>query len=52
MNGENLTTIQKMLDHSSLQPTAIYARLDLETLEGALQRNADRFFHSNNKELV
>lgn len=42
--GENLTTIQKMLDHSSLQATAIYARLDLETLSRAMQRNADRMF--------
>lgn len=46
INGENLTTIQKMLDHSSLQATAIYARLNLDALDGALQRNADRFFSS------
>ncbi len=44
INGENLTTIQKMLDHSSLQATAIYARLDLVALDGALQRQADRIF--------
>ena len=44
INGENLTTIQKMLDHSSLQATTVYARLNLEALDGALQRNADRFF--------
>lgn len=44
INGENLSTIQKMLDHSSLQATAIYARLNLDALDGALQRNADRFF--------
>ena len=44
INGENLTTIQKMLNHSSLQATAIYARLNLDALDGALQRNADRFF--------
>ena len=44
INGENLTTIQKMLDHSSLQATAIYARLNLDALDGALQRNTDRFF--------
>jgi integrase len=46
INGENLSTIQKMLDHSSLQATAIYARLNLDALDGALQRNADRFFSS------
>ncbi len=44
INGENLSTIQKMLDHSSLQTTPIYARLDLHTLSQAMQRNADRFF--------
>jgi integrase len=44
INGENLSTIQKMLDHSSLQATAIYARLNLDALDDALQRNADRFF--------
>lgn len=48
INGENLTTIQKMLDHSSLQATAIYARLNLDALDGALQRNANRFFSSEN----
>ncbi|MDP1769138.1 MAG: site-specific integrase [Nitrospirota bacterium] len=47
INGENLTTIQKMLDHSSLQATAIYARLNLDALDGALQRNADRFFSAS-----
>lgn len=47
INGENLTTIQKMLDHSSLQATAIYARLDLVALDGALQRHADRIFPSD-----
>lgn len=46
IHGENLTTIQAMLDHSSLQATAIYARLNLSALDMALQRNADRFFSS------
>lgn len=41
---KNLTTIQKMLDHSNLQATAVYARLDLKALEPALQKNADCFF--------
>lgn len=49
MAGENLTTIQKMLDHSSLQATAIYARLDLNTLSQAMQRNADRIFSQESK---
>lgn len=44
INGENLSTIQTMLDHSSLQATAVYARLNLHAIDGALQRNADRFF--------
>jgi integrase len=49
INGENLSTIQKMLDHSSLQATAVYARLNLDALDGALQRNADRFFTDSTK---
>ena len=46
IHGENLTIIQKMLDHSNLQATAIYARLDLSALDAALQRQADRTFPS------
>jgi site-specific recombinase XerC len=44
IHGENLTTVQHMLDHTSLQPTAIYARLNVEALAGALQRHADRLY--------
>lgn len=44
INGENLTVVQQMLDHASLQPTSIYARLNVATLARALQANADRFF--------
>jgi site-specific recombinase XerD len=43
IHGENLSTVQQMLDHASLQPTAIYARLNVDALAGALQANADRF---------
>ncbi len=43
IHGENLTVVQQMLDHASLQPTAIYARLNLTALARALQANADRF---------
>lgn len=34
----------QMLDHATLQPTASYARLNVETLARALQANADPFF--------
>lgn len=44
IHGENLTTVQHMLDHSSLQPTAIYARLNVDALAKALQRHADRIY--------
>lgn len=44
IHGENLTTVQHMLDHASLQPTAIYARLNVEALAQALQRHADRLY--------
>lgn len=40
--GENLSVVQQMLDHSSLQQTAIYARLNTATLARALQAQADR----------
>lgn len=43
IHGENLSTVQQMLDHTSLQPTAIYARLNVDALARALQANADRF---------
>lgn len=37
----NLSTVQHVLNHSSLQPTAIYARLHLSTLDSTLQQMAD-----------
>lgn len=42
IHGENLSVVQQMLDHSSLQQTAIYARLNTATLARALQAHADR----------
>lgn len=44
MQGENLKVVQKMLDHSSLTTTQIYARLDLKSLREALNRHAKRIF--------
>lgn len=44
MEGENLKVIQKMLDHSSLTTTQIYARLDIKSLREALNRHAQRIF--------
>lgn len=47
IHGENLTTVQHVLDHASLQPTAIYARLNITALAHALQRHADRINEEN-----
>jgi integrase len=44
IHGENLQTVQHVLNHSSLQSTAVYARLNLQTVAGALQRHTDRLF--------
>jgi integrase len=44
MEGENLKVIQKLLDHTSLSTTQIYARLDLKSLREALNRHAQRIF--------
>lgn len=41
-HGENLSTIQATLNHHSLTPTAIYARLSTATLDRALQEQANR----------
>lgn len=48
MHGENLQTVQHVLDHSSLQSTSVYARLNLETVAGALERHTDRLFAAYN----
>ncbi len=41
-HGENLSTIQATLNHHSLTPTAIYARLSTAALDRALQDQANR----------
>ncbi|ULA61740.1 MAG: hypothetical protein LZF60_360087 [Nitrospira sp.] len=43
MQGENLPTIQSVLNHRSLAPTSIYARLNTKSVDRALQAQADRF---------
>jgi integrase len=42
ISGENLPTIQNVLNHRSLIPTAIYARLNIKAVDRALQTQADR----------
>jgi integrase len=42
ISGENLPTIQNVLNHRSLNPTAIYARLNTKAVDRALQTQADR----------
>jgi integrase len=42
ISGENLPTIQNVLNHSSLAHTSIYARLNTKAVDRALQAQADR----------
>lgn len=42
IEGENLPTIQSVLNHRSLAPTSIYARLNTKAVDRALQAQADR----------
>jgi integrase len=42
MSGENLPTIQSVVNHKSLAPTSIYARLNTKATDRALQTQADR----------
>lgn len=42
IEGENLPTIQNVLNHSSLTHTSIYARLNTKAVDRALQAQADR----------
>lgn len=42
ISGENLPTIQNVLNHRSLTPTSIYARLNVKAVDRALQAQADR----------
>lgn len=50
MHGNNLSTIQKVLNHHSLAQTSIYARLEVAPVSQALQVQADRFFQLTMKE--
>ena len=43
ISGENLPTIQNVLNHRSLSPTSIYARLNTKAVDRALEAQADRF---------
>lgn len=43
MSGENLSHIQNVLNHRSLTPTSIYARLNTKAVDRTLQAQADRF---------
>jgi integrase len=42
ISGENLPTIQNVLNHSNLAHTAIYARLNTKATDRALQAQAER----------
>jgi integrase len=42
IEGENLPTIQRVLNHTSLAHTSIYARLNTKAVDRALQTQADR----------
>ncbi|HEV8328462.1 MAG TPA: site-specific integrase [Nitrospiraceae bacterium] len=42
ISGENLPTIQNVLNHKSLAHTAIYARLNTKAVDRALQTQADK----------
>jgi site-specific recombinase XerD len=42
ISGENLPTIQNVLNHSNLARIAIYARLNTKAIDRALQAQADR----------
>jgi integrase len=42
ISGENLPTIQTVLNHKNLAHTAIYARLNTKAVDRALQAQADR----------
>lgn len=44
-SGESLQLIGKVLNHSSVSTTAIYARLDLNPVRQALERNADKMLN-------
>ena len=43
ISGANLPIIQSVLNHKSLGPTSVYARLNVQAVDRALQAQADRF---------
>jgi integrase len=45
-NGENLQLIAKVLNHRDLSTTAIYARLNLDPVRQALERNAKKMLEA------
>ena len=50
IHGENLPRIQNVLNHRSLAPTSIYARLNTKAVDRALQAQADRLCELANSE--
>ena len=48
INGENLAVIQKVLNHSSLAVTEVYARLNVAPVRAALEGNARRMLLPEN----
>ncbi|BFU94313.1 MAG: hypothetical protein NTNFB02_10350 [Nitrospira sp.] len=51
ISGENLPTIQNVLNHRNLTHTSIYARLNVKAVDRALQRQADRLFGIGQNEI-
>jgi integrase len=45
-SGESLQLIGKVLNHSDVSTTAIYARLNLDPLRHALDRNASKMLEA------
>ncbi len=50
IHGENLPTIQHILGHTSLQHTAIYARMNTTAQRAALERNVTRMMGAGQSE--
>jgi integrase len=47
ISGENLPTIQNILNHTSLAHTAICARFNTKVVDRALQAQANRLYEGN-----
>jgi len=45
-SGESLHLIGKVLNHRDVSPTAIYARLNLDSVRQALERNASNMLEA------